>query len=227
MVITYLLAQIFAKKSFLLTLACSNSDEILVGYYTKYDASSGDINPIGSLPKIYVNKILEYYGHKMLKTSTNKSDNKTRVNVLLKTLYAQPTAELQNLKKGKIAQSNEADIGLTYEQIEVIGNLRAQGMGMIEVYEKVKQNPLFIKNGNANYTREKVEKFYHRYSINRNKATIVTPSVHLLPNPDDNRFDLRPFLYPPREIQKEIIENNSTGTNKKTNIKLKNVKKNL
>ena len=225
MVITYLLAQIFAKKSFLLTLACSNSDEILVGYYTKYDASSGDINPIGSLPKIYVNKILEYYGHKMLKTSTNKSDNKTRVNVLLKTLYAQPTAELQNLKKGKIAQSNEADIGLTYEQIEVIGNLRAQGMGMIEVYEKVKQNPLFIKNGNANYTREKVEKFYHRYSINRNKATIVTPSVHLLPNPDDNRFDLRPFLYPPREIQKEIIENNSTGKNKKTNIKLNNVRK--
>lgn len=234
MVITYLLAQIFAKKSFLLTLACSNSDEILVGYYTKYDASSGDINPIGSLPKIYVNKILEYYGHKMLKTSinkhrnitrvNNKSGNKTRVNALLKTLYAQPTAELQNLKKGKIAQSNEADIGLTYEQIEVIGNLRAQGMGMIEVYENVKQNPLFKKNGNANYTREKVEKFYHRYSINRNKATIVTPSVHLLPNPDDNRFDLRPFLYPPREIQKEIIKNNSTGTNKKTNIKLNSVK---
>ena len=39
---------------------CSNHPhnyffEILVGYYTKYDASSGDINPIGSLPKIYVN----------------------------------------------------------------------------------------------------------------------------------------------------------------------------
>ena len=82
-----------------------------------------------------------------------------------------------------------------------------------------------MKNGNSNYAREKVEKFYHRYSINRNKATIVTPSVHLLPNPDDNRFDLRPFLYPPREIQKEIIKNSTnTSATKKTNIKLNNIK---
>jgi NAD+ synthase (glutamine-hydrolysing) len=43
---------------------------------------------------------------------------------------------------------------------------------------------------------EKVCRFYRFYAINRHKSTIITPSVHLSPyNPDDNRFDLRPFLY--------------------------------
>ena len=201
MVMTYLLAQIFATKGFLLTLACSNSDEILVGYYTKYDASSGDINPIGSLPKIYVNKILEYYGHKMLK-------NKEKKNALLDTLYAIPTAELQDLsenKKGKqkINQSDEADIGMSYPQIQFIGNLRSQGYGMIDVYKKARKSSLFKGSNDA---KLKIEIFYNRYSINRNKTTIVTPSVHLLPGPDDNRFDLRPFLYPGRSKQNEIID---------------------
>ena len=43
---------------------------------------------------------------------------------------------------------------------------------------------------------EKVFRFYRYYAINRHKATIVTPSIHLCSyNPDDNRHDLRPFLY--------------------------------
>ena len=34
------------------------------------------------------------------------------------------------------------------------------------------------------------------YAINRHKATVVTPSYHAESySPDDNRFDLRPFLY--------------------------------
>ena len=208
MVLTYLLAQIFATNGFLLTLACSNSDEILIGYYTKYDASSGDINPIGSLPKIYVNRILDYYGHLML-----KSNQKT--NALLDTLNATPTAELQNLGKnssGKenIVQSNEDDFGMTYRQIEFIGNLRSQGFGMIDVYKKARKATLFA---NENDAKKKVEIFYNRYAINRNKATIVTPSVHLLPNPDDNRFDLRPFLYPPCTKQNKIIDELSKKKN--------------
>ena len=201
MVVTYLLAQIFATNGFLLTLACSNSDEILIGYYTKYDASSGDINPIGSLPKIYVNRILDYYGHLMLKPNE-------KTNALLDTLNAKPTAELQNLGKkssGKeiIVQTDEDDFGMTYRQIEFIGNLRSQGFGMIDVYKKAKKSTLFTDENDA---KKKVETFYNKYSINRNKATIVTPSVHLLPNPDDNRFDLRPFLYPPCTKQIETIE---------------------
>jgi NAD+ synthase (glutamine-hydrolysing) len=45
---------------------------------------------------------------------------------------------------------------------------------------------------------EKVKRFHHYYCINRHKMTTLTPSYHAEAySPDDNRFDLRPFLYPP------------------------------
>lgn len=38
--------------------------------------------------------------------------------------------------------------------------------------------------------------FFFYYSINRHKTTVLPPSYHMSPySPDDNRFDLRPFLY--------------------------------
>jgi NAD+ synthase (glutamine-hydrolysing) len=40
--------------------------------------------------------------------------------------------------------------------------------------------------------------FFHFYQINRHKQTVATPSYHAESySPDDHRFDLRPFLYPP------------------------------
>ena len=39
-------------------------------------------------------------------------------------------------------------------------------------------------------------RFFRFYSMNRHKTVILTPSPHLSAyNPDDNRHDLRPFLY--------------------------------
>lgn len=44
---------------------------------------------------------------------------------------------------------------------------------------------------------EKVKRFFHYYAINRHKMTTLTPSLHCNDySPDDNRYDLRPFLYP-------------------------------
>ena len=44
---------------------------------------------------------------------------------------------------------------------------------------------------------EKTRRFFYYYSINRHKMTVLTPSLHLEAyGPDDNRYDLRPFLYP-------------------------------
>jgi NAD+ synthase (glutamine-hydrolysing) len=41
-----------------------------------------------------------------------------------------------------------------------------------------------------------VKAFFFYYAINRHKTTILPPSYHMSPySPDDNRFDLRPFLY--------------------------------
>lgn len=43
---------------------------------------------------------------------------------------------------------------------------------------------------------EKVKHFFRMYSLNRHKMTTLTPSYHAENySPDDNRFDLRPFLY--------------------------------
>ena len=43
---------------------------------------------------------------------------------------------------------------------------------------------------------DKVKFFFRMYSINRHKTTVLTPSYHAENySPDDNRFDLRPFLY--------------------------------
>ena len=42
----------------------------------------------------------------------------------------------------------------------------------------------------------KVKKFFYYYAVNRHKMTTLTPSYHAERySPDDNRFDLRPFLY--------------------------------
>lgn len=43
-----------------LVLATGNVDEALVGYLTKYDCSSADINPIGSISKKDLKIFLEY-----------------------------------------------------------------------------------------------------------------------------------------------------------------------
>ena len=56
MVISYMMSQIipdFETKNdgFILVLSSANLDESLRGYFTKYDCSSADLNPIGSISK--------------------------------------------------------------------------------------------------------------------------------------------------------------------------------
>jgi hypothetical protein len=48
----------------------------------------------------------------------------------------------------------------------------------------------------ADETAERVKKFFKFYSINRHKATTLTPAYHAESySPDDNRYDHRQFLY--------------------------------
>merc|ERR1712185_492708 len=55
---------------------------------------------------------------------------------------------------------------------------------------------------------QKVKDFYFYHAINRHKMTTLTPSYHAENySPDDNRFDLRPFLCPVMfEVQFEAID---------------------
>jgi len=249
MLLTYLVAQVITtlkqQVGGKLNLGCSNSDEVLIGYYTKYDASAADLNPIGSLPKKYINKILQYYSLYYNETNENLST------VLFETYIAIPTAELKPDVGLKI-QADEDEIGLSYDQVAVIGELRSSGYGLLSIFKKLKNHKLFKKDGKKNdkYLYDKLEQFYaKRYTLNRHKAVIITPCVHLLPSPDDNRFDLRPFLYrtkiddkiakliKPESSNKKNISTPYTIPNKKNNIstphiipnkkKLRNQRKNF
>lgn len=90
MSITYMLAQLELSSrnlpGFLLVVTSSNLDEALRGYLTKYDCSSGDINPIGSMSKSSLKDYLRWnrdiQGIKFVDTVLN----------------ATPTAELTPLK---------------------------------------------------------------------------------------------------------------------------------
>jgi NAD+ synthase (glutamine-hydrolysing) len=44
----------------LLVVATGNCDEGLSGYFTKYDCSSGDLNPIGSICKNDLRRFVKY-----------------------------------------------------------------------------------------------------------------------------------------------------------------------
>jgi NAD+ synthase (glutamine-hydrolysing) len=188
LVVSYELAQLSTTArqlpragSALLVLGSGNVDENLRGYYTKYDASSADIAPLGSISKTDAKSFLGW-----------ARDN-WDLPILTEFLEAPPTAELQPLA---VNQTDEEDMGFTYAELSELGMLRKEDkLGPWSMYLRL----LCDKKGDANFPprkiAEKVLNFFKFYSMNRHKTTILTPSPHLSTyNPDDNRFDLRPFL---------------------------------
>jgi NAD+ synthetase len=206
MVMTYTVSQL--KGRALLNLGSSNADEVYVGYYTKYDASSADVNPIGSLPKTYIQRILIVFGSKIEAIRAIVNSEPTAE---LTPVHKDTTAELTSAHKdttdankktglANIAQTDETDIGLLYTEMSELGRLMSNGYGPIDTYQKLMSDPgeVFAKNPTKEYINEKITLFNYRYRFHRHKAVILPPSVHLLSQtPDDNRYNLRPFLYPP------------------------------
>eukprot|EP00126_Sphaerothecum_destruens_P015714 Sdes_comp9752_c0_seq2m1266 len=88
MVLSYMFAQLtlWSKNrpsASLLVLGTSNVDEALRGYLTKYDCSSADINPIGSISKTDLKRFITYCAEKF------------QISSLSEFLEAPPTAELE------------------------------------------------------------------------------------------------------------------------------------
>ncbi|KAI6230974.1 Glutamine-dependent NAD(+) synthetase [Aphelenchoides besseyi] len=199
MVLAYLYAQAslvyYNRPGGLLVLGTSNVDESLVGYVTKYDCSSADLNPIGSVCKRDLRSFLHYV-HENWNFPHLKS-----------IIDATPTAELRPLKDGEVVQTDEAEIGLTYEELAVIGSIRRPGCcGPYAMFLKLAS--LWSDRYTYNEIGEKVIHFTKRYAINRHKATVATPACHVNRySNDDHRNDHRPFLYPDFEFQfKKIRE---------------------
>ncbi|XP_056134821.1 glutamine-dependent NAD(+) synthetase isoform X2 [Lampris incognitus] len=187
MVLAYLFAQLSlwtqGRPGGLLVLGSANVDESLTGYFTKYDCSSADINPIGGISKTDLKSFLLYCVEHFQLTS------------LRSILAAPPTAELEPLIDGQVSQTDEADMGMTYSELSVIGQLRKiSKCGPYSMFCKLIH--IWKETLSPMQVASKVKHFFRMYSVNRHKMTTVTPSYHAVNySPDDNRFDLRPFLY--------------------------------
>uniref|UniRef100_H3B705 Glutamine-dependent NAD(+) synthetase n=1 Tax=Latimeria chalumnae TaxID=7897 RepID=H3B705_LATCH len=212
MLLAYLFAQLslwaHGKRGGLLVLGSANVDESLRGYFTKYDCSSADINPIGGISKMDLRGFIQYCIENFQLTA------------LRSIMSAPPTAELEPLRAGQVSQTDEADMGMTYAELSVYGRLRKIGAcGPYSMFCKL----IDMWKGicTPQQVAEKVKYFFRMYSINRHKMTTLTPAYHAENySPDDNRFDLRPFLYNSawswqfRCIDKQVtkIESNITSS---------------
>lgn len=167
----------------LLVLGSANVDESLVGYLTKYDCSSADINPIGGISKTDLRAFVQFCMERF------------QLPALQRILAAPATAELEPLVDGQVSQTDEEDMGMTYAELSVYGRLRKSAKaGPFSMFCRL------LTGWGDTYTprqvADKVERFFSRYSMNRHKMTTLTPAYHAENySPDDNRFDLRPFLY--------------------------------
>ncbi|KAI1440613.1 glutamine-dependent NAD(+) synthetase with GAT domain-containing protein [Annulohypoxylon stygium] len=178
----------------LLILGSANVGESLRGYLTKYDCSSADINPIGSIDKADLKLFIAW------------AEKNFDLPCLHDFLTATPTAELEPLTETYV-QSDEADMGMTYAELTIFGRLRKEKkLGPFAMFQRLVHDWSADRvkgpdDDAPEYTpaqvAEKVKRFFHFYAINRHKMTTLTPALHCNPySPDDNRFDLRPFLYP-------------------------------
>ncbi|GMH22631.1 hypothetical protein Nepgr_024474 [Nepenthes gracilis] len=186
MVLAFMLASLMPwvhnKLGFYLVLGSSNVDEGLRGYLTKYDCSSADINPIGSVSKTDIREFLKWAASHLGYPSLSDIE------------AAPPTAELEPIRSD-YNQLDEVDMGMTYEELSIYGRLRKIfRCGPVSMFKN-----LCFKWGSRLTAFEiagKVKHFFKYYSINRHKMTVLTPSYHAESySPEDNRFDLRQFLY--------------------------------
>uniref|UniRef100_UPI00358E7556 glutamine-dependent NAD(+) synthetase isoform X2 n=1 Tax=Myxine glutinosa TaxID=7769 RepID=UPI00358E7556 len=187
MVLSYLFAQLGLwarnRPGGQLVLGSANVDESLLGYLTKYDCSSADLNPIGGISKMDLRAFLQHCEHTL------------NLPTLARILQAPPTAELEPLVDGCLAQTDEADLGVTYEELSVFGRLRKVALcGPFSMFLKLVHKWGYLLS--PSQVAQKVQYFFRMYARNRHKMTTLTPAYYAAAySPDDHRFDLRPFLY--------------------------------
>ncbi|KDP25253.1 hypothetical protein JCGZ_20409 [Jatropha curcas] len=167
-----LLPWVHNKSGFFLVLSSSSVDEQLSGQLTKYGCSSGDINPIGSFNKKDIQAFLRWAATNLGYSSLAKVE-----------------AASQNL--------DAKEIVMTSEELSVLGKWRKTfRCGPVSMFQNLCHKWGSTSGLNPSEVADKVKNFFNYYSINRHKMTVLTPSYQAESYaPDDNRSDLRQFLY--------------------------------
>lgn len=184
---------------------------LIIVFYFRYDCSSADLNPIGSISKMDLRRFLFYCAKKFPNyiENLNKSNNdaQTITSVLLDILDAPPSAELIPLgEDGNFCQLDDVEMGISYDELSLFGRLRKiHNCGPYSMLESLLGGEWFeIKHklpldclqsdGESptillgSYLCDKVKLFFRYYAINRHKLTVLPPAYHAEPyNNDDNR----------------------------------------
>ncbi|CAI5492075.1 unnamed protein product [Closterium sp. Naga37s-1] len=150
--------------------------------FSPYDCSSADINPIGGISKTDLRRFLRWAAVHLGFAS------------LADVEAAPPTAELEPIRADYV-QVDEVDMGMTYEELSLYGRLRkVLRCGPVAMFQHLCHE--WRQRLTVAEVAGKVKAFFRFYSINRHKMTTLTPSYHAENySPEDNRFDLRQFLY--------------------------------
>ncbi|KAI4262615.1 MAG: hypothetical protein L6R42_002208 [Xanthoria sp. 1 TBL-2021] len=119
-------------------------------------------------------------------------------------LTPKPTQNVDEALRGYLTKYDY--MGITYAELSTFGRLRKnEKLGPWGAYCKLLSTWGSQKSAENSKDQppsprqiaEKTKFFFTKYAINRHKMTVLTPSLHMEQySPDDNRFDLRPFLYP-------------------------------
>jgi len=125
----------YANTHYALVIGTSNKTEILLGYFTKYGDGAVDIEVIGDLFKTEEKELAKFM--------------KIPNNIINKV----PTAELYH------GQTDEKELGVTYEELDKILKLYVDGNSMLNIIEK-------------GFEKEKVENIFQRIEANKHKLEI-------------------------------------------------------
>jgi NAD+ synthase (glutamine-hydrolysing) len=85
-------------------------------------------------------------------------------------------------------------MGITYAELDSFGKLRMlTRCGPYSMFSRLRAaHP----STSPKSIYDRVAFFFRKYAANRHKMTTLPPAYHAMAtSPDDNRFDLRPFLY--------------------------------
>ena len=222
MVFAYMLAQLLpwirqgngdfegGGGGFLLVLGSANMDECLRGYFTKYDCSSADINPIGSMNKKDIVLFLRWtaatYGYSTLQvivdavpTAELRPELTTTATFGISENYNEAGCSIDISKIGErvvpppmtaelaggehdSSQNDEADMGMSYNDLDWYGKLRMMfKCGPLSMFMKLlNESYPYWRAKTAREIGEKVKKFFKFYAMNRHKMSIITPAIHLV-----------------------------------------------
>jgi NAD+ synthase (glutamine-hydrolysing) len=105
-------------------------------------------------------------------------------------------------------------MGMTYHELSIYGTMRKVfHLGPFSMFQRLLNDWCSFLDPMA--IAAKVKQFFFYYGINRHKTTVPPPSYHMSAySPDDNRFDLRPFLYPNWSWQFSQIDELATSSKK-------------